>query len=310
MRQSLAVLILLAFSICSMYAVAGNQPTKPSKLAANTLLLDISKTNKSYVAVGQRGHVLLSEHCQSTWQQIIVPTQVTLNAVFFVDETHGWIVGHDAVILKTTNGGYDWSLVHENKEASEPLFDVHFFDRHRGLAVGAYGSTMQTVDGGQSWQESPLYGEDDYHLYSITSMSDGELVISGEAGSVYLSVNQGERWEKLKVPYDGSFYGATALKNDSLLIYGMRGHLYISSDLGYSWEKIVVDTQQSLVAATEASNGSVVIVGNAGTVYHSANGKRFADKSLDKRTHRVAIVECNDSGYMTVGESGLEQLKF
>jgi photosystem II stability/assembly factor-like uncharacterized protein len=310
MGRKIFITICCLLSFCSLNANSANSVSTPSPLAAQSLLLDITSTGQSYIAVGQRGHVLIADQCQSSWQQVIVPTQATLNAVYFIDESNGWIVGHDAIILKTDNGGKDWRLVHENTESGEALFDVVFLDKQHGIAVGAYGSYLYTADGGENWQTKTLYGEDDFHLYSISVMPSNELVVSGEAGSIYLSVDRGDRWEKLKVPYDGSFFGSLSLSDDSLLVYGMRGHVYATPDLGYSWTKMSINTQNALSAALQSTSGSVVMVGDAGTLFYSTDGETLVRKQSTQRNHRVGLTECKDGSFIAVGEAGIEKIEF
>ena len=63
----------------------------------------------SIVAVGEYGNVVLSDDDGKTWRQAkSVPTQVTFTAVAFVDDKNGWAVGHDTVILHTSDAGETW----------------------------------------------------------------------------------------------------------------------------------------------------------------------------------------------------------
>ena len=55
------------------------------------------------VAVGDRGHVLVSADQGATWEQILVPTRAMLTAVAFADAKNGTAVGHDGVILATND---------------------------------------------------------------------------------------------------------------------------------------------------------------------------------------------------------------
>src|SRR6185369_10757001 len=85
---------------------AANQPSEIAPLASSSLLLDLALAGNRMVAVGERGHVLLSDDQGATWRQAkSVPTRVMLTAVFFVDADYGWAVGHDETILNTVDGG-------------------------------------------------------------------------------------------------------------------------------------------------------------------------------------------------------------
>ena len=63
--------------------------------AEHSMLLDIAAAGERLVAVGERGHILVSEERGESWRQVEVPTTAMLTRVFFFDETLGWAVGHD-----------------------------------------------------------------------------------------------------------------------------------------------------------------------------------------------------------------------
>ena len=65
------------------------------------------------VAVGERGHVLVSGDEGRSWRQADVPSRALLTGVFMHDARLGWAVGHDEVVLRTRDGGLTWERVHE-----------------------------------------------------------------------------------------------------------------------------------------------------------------------------------------------------
>jgi photosystem II stability/assembly factor-like uncharacterized protein len=124
---------------------AANLPAEIEPLAATSLLLDLGLAGKRLVAVGERGHVLLSDDQGATWRQArSVPTRDMLTAVYFVDADYGWAVGHDETILNTTDGGETWVRTHFAPEAQQPLLDLWFANRVSGIAVGAEGADINT----------------------------------------------------------------------------------------------------------------------------------------------------------------------
>lgn len=124
-------------------------------LADESLILDITRAGERYVAVGARGHVLLSNDGREWEQAESVPVRSTLTRVDFVGGRL-WAVGHDTAIIYSSDLGQTWSLQHfkplwDGPISEQPLLDVHFFDASRGLAVGAYGLIMRTDDAGRTW---------------------------------------------------------------------------------------------------------------------------------------------------------------
>ena len=123
------LIVLLFFSAPAI----GSESSVIAPLAPRSLLLDAQRVENALIAVGERGHVLISEDGGDSWEQIQVPTRATLTGVYFIDRAHGWVVGHDQVILRTQDGGKSWELVYEDAAAESPLLDVYFKDAQQGL---------------------------------------------------------------------------------------------------------------------------------------------------------------------------------
>ncbi|MBL0059278.1 MAG: hypothetical protein IPP35_09255 [Elusimicrobia bacterium] len=147
--------------------------------AAGPGALAVDRAGDRWVAVGEKGRILLSENRWETWRQAESPVEVTLTAVRFLDHRMGWAVGHEGVILKTEDGGGRWRLLRSAPAADEPLFDVLFQNPAQGMAVGAYGLCLRTEDGGITWTNISL-PSGDRHLYGVASPRPGVWVVVGE----------------------------------------------------------------------------------------------------------------------------------
>uniref|UniRef100_UPI0030DB0736 WD40/YVTN/BNR-like repeat-containing protein n=1 Tax=Pseudomonas sp. EL_65y_Pfl2_R95 TaxID=3088698 RepID=UPI0030DB0736 len=318
-----------ALSLCSLLSVLALaiapltvQAVEPASLssiesprAKSSLLLDITVAGKRLVTVGDRGHILYSDDKGSTWTQAKVPTRQLLTAVYFVDDKHGWAVGHDAQILATTDGGQTWVKQFDDLTREAPLLDIWFKDAQTGFAVGAYGALLSTTDGGAHWEDvsDRMDNEDGYHLNAIIAVKDSGLFVVGEQGAMFRSLDWGQTWETLESPYDGSLFGAVATKEPAtLLVYGLRGHLFRSADFGATWQQIEINTPNNgplefgLADGELLADGSIVVVGHGGTVLKSTDdGRSF---SLVNRADRVSLSSAatTDNGKLIlVGQGGV-----
>ena len=243
------------------------RPSQDADLASRSLLLGVSNTGKHIVAVGDRGNIVVSNDGVN-WAQVETPVRATLTAVDFIDDDHGWAVGHDAVILSTSDGGKSWQLQNFQPEVEMPLLDVMFSDTQNGVAIGAYGLMMETSDGGVSWEEkdAPEIREEELHLNNIVRLGNGDILIVGESGMMGIS-SDGDQWERLESPYEGSLYGAVARGESGALIFGLRGNVYTTDDVrSGEWKKITTGTVASFFGGTSLPSGSVALVGLAGMV--------------------------------------------
>lgn len=312
--RALATLLLTSLALASPMSAQDEEPAPEQSviapLAEKSLLLDVALADDHLVAVGERGHILLSRDAGATWKQVVVPTRATLTGVWFEGADRGWAVGHDSVILRTTDGGESWERMYWAPEDESPFLDVWFEDAEKGYAVGAYGSLHATTDGGETWDFVEIT-ESDFqpHLNHITSGTDGTVYLAAEAGMAFKSEDGGETWSELTSPYQGSFFGILPMDDGVLLMFGLRGHLYRSEDGGESWTPIETDTTAMLNQGVRLSDGRIVIVGLAGTVLVSKDdGRSFERRPQESRAGIQAVVPAGDGGLVFVGEFGVRNV--
>ena len=266
-------------------------------LAEKSLLTDVQMVSKNFfVAVGERGHILLSNN-GSDWRQASVPTQSMLTAVHFADEMHGWAVGHDSLILSTLDGGDTWQLQQFLPEDDRPLLDVHFRDAQHGIAIGAYGLFYKTTDGGNSWEQAlfvELAAEDDKEYLLDLKESDPDiyraelgsilphfnrlfvdgntLYMVGEAGFIAKSFDYGDSWRRMEEFYNGSLFDLHRTADMGLLAVGLRGHVFRSEDNGQTWQQVELSESATLNSVFSDAAGNVYLAGNSGALLQSTDG--------------------------------------
>jgi len=303
-------LALLAAHAASAAGPA-QEPAIPSRLAAKSLLIDVARADGRLVAVGEWGHVLLSDDGGVSWRQAeFVPTRVTLTDVTFVDARQGWAVGHDAVVIHTRDGGETWELQYQAPEEEAPLLTVWFENPEHGLAAGAFAMMIETRDGGRTWRRRKLTSNpnEDHHLNAIFRGPGATLFIAAESGCVYRSQDDGATWERLHPPYKGSFWGGLTVDGGALLVFGMRGHVFRSEDLGESWQAVKSGTDQSIQSAIVRSDGTIVLVGLGGTILTSSDGgKTFSAAIEPDRRGIAAAAEGVDGTLLLFGETGVKE---
>lgn len=177
---------------------------------------------------GQRSLFVTSDSVKS-WKRLPldVPTDSRLSAIFFIDESRGWLArntrltmepygpGNSAKILATFDGGASWI-----DQATFPdgvqINRVKFLNADLGLAVGSriknhrppYDEFFlaKTIDGGKSWTDisykakpaidngaglTPGKGSD-LHWFSpsniVLLMSEGRLVVTSDGGENWKTV--------------------------------------------------------------------------------------------------------------------------
>ncbi|HYH23188.1 MAG TPA: YCF48-related protein [Azospirillum sp.] len=333
----LPVALLAGASVAHAAADPLDRPAVASALAPRSLLTAVTHAGERIVAVGERGHILLSDDAGVSWRQVRVPTSVTLTSVRFADARLGWAVGHGGVILRTVDGGATWTKQLDGRAAAQlvldatpkgdvqavaeaerlvrdgpdkPFFDLLVKNGREVLAIGAYGLIFETLDGGASWQPvlDRVPNPERKHLYAIRA--DGDAVyLAGEQGLLLRSNDGGRRFTVLDSPYVGSFFGLVVAPGGALLALGLRGNLYRSADGGAAWTKLELPTQSSFTGAVALGDGSVVLLDEAGTVWLSRDrGMAFDRQPQGRAFPFLDAVELAGGGLLAVGARGTATL--
>ncbi len=280
--------------------------------AETSVLLDITHAGNRLVAVGERGHVLLSDDQGAHWAIAPTPDDRMLTAVFFVDSQRGWAVGHEALILVTNDGGQSWQAQHDDLaaaaagEPTSPLLDIWFADDKTGWAVGAFGLVLHTRDGGEQWHDwtERVDNPEGLHINAVNGLPDGTMLMAGERGLLMRSMDHGAQWQQVSSVYDGSLFGIQRFAGQ-WLVFGLRGHAYASAD-GVNWSSLNIPLQQTLFGSA-ATEQQVWLVGQGGTVLSAYENLAFRVLQKELGDHLTAVVQQGDTLWMT-GQGGLHSL--
>lgn len=332
----MAVLALLVTNSVSAQEEILPRPAYHAPKATEALTLDLIQIDSGWVAVGERGHVLLSADGEVWAQAEFVPVQSTLTRVVEADG-HLWAVGHDSTIIHSHDGGQTWDLQNFEPELEKPLLDVHFLNRMEGLVIGAYGLYLTTDDGGSTWEElnmadlvsseaidweaieASLLAEDpdamgfdrgcyefmECHLNALLDLGDGRYMIAAERGYGFRSVDAGQSWESFRFTYPGSMFGLINT-SEGILAFGLRGQVQLTQDFGDSWQLLDSPTQSTLLGAAHDTDGTVLMVG-AGAArlrYNPAENRFYLTE--DRLGNAIASVVFTAEGKAVyAGEEGI-----
>ena len=342
--------VLTALSASATSAGGGmpdalDRPATVSKIAEKGLLLSVASAGKRLVAVGERGHILISDDNGVTWHQVQTPVSVTLTAVRFPTPLHGWALGHSGVVLHTEDAGDTWvkqldgikaaQLVLDGLKAKgvseldtpeqlesriafaeqlqsdgpdKPFLDLYFQDERNGFIVGAYNLIFRTEDGGKSWQ--PWLDHTDnpgaLHLYGIQAVGRN-LYIVGEQGLLLRSEDGGQSFRALPALYEGSYFGLLPLNGDELIAYGLRGNVFKSESHGNTWKKIDTGIPVSITAAARLRDGLIILTTQSSDILASRdNGRTFQHLSIKDPFPFTDVTQAANGNIVLVGRNGVK----
>lgn len=303
----MSVLVFCLFLSCFSQAEEQATPAIMSPLAVKSMLFDVTNVNDEFmIAVGERGHILRAERLQD-WQQVPVPSQTNLTAVTFVNSNLGWAVGHDGIILHSSDAGLTWKIQQFLPHIQKPLLDVAFINEKEGVALGAYGLFFRTMDGGITWQQeyhTSLLSQEDLDYLDELKQEDEQVYLEerssilphfnrifldgrttylvGEVGLIAKSNDFGKNWQRFDDIYHGSFFDVARTKQGNLLAVGLRGNSFRSLTNGSPWQKSETSVTTLLNSIVLASDSQLFILGNNGVLLESNDdGNTFTKRIQD-----------------------------
>lgn len=290
----------------------------PSTLSPHTLLMDIDRVGQRLVAVGERGHILISSDDAQSWRQAQVPVRVTLTASYFVDDTFGWAVGHDGVVLRTDDGGESWRKVLDGYQANQIGLDhalrlqdalEHSLanapeDQQAGLEEQLETLTMLSEDAESFAAEGPSRP-----FLDLWFKNRLEGFAVGAFGLFMHTRDGGESWEAwfdhLDNPYNFHL-NAIRQVGDHLYIAAEAGTLYRSSDWGESWQLLESPYDGSFFGVVGSADGRIIAYGLRGHAFQSRDwGDSWLplDTGVDSGLFGATLLD--DGTAVLVGDAGV-----
>lgn len=316
-RSAFVVLVLAATAARADWTDPALADAEPMPQATNALVLDVAVLEGGrLVAVGERGHVLLSDDRGGTWRQAPVPTRATLTAV----AASGDLViaaGHDGVIVRSTDAGDSWTRVREDvfdpdserTTNGAPLLDVIMLDGNRALAIGAYSLMLVSADAGATWTARSMPAVADAVAADPAGDGDGEGGVDGgdQADAEPADALLFDQDELMLDAEDDPHLNAIArLDGGRLFIVAERGASYLSDDDGATWLRRPLPYDGSMFGLEPLGAGRVLAYGLRGNALASDdNGDtwRVLDTGTDLSLYGSARVGAD--GLLLVGANGM-----
>lgn len=227
-------------------------------------------------------------------------------SVYVTSRTNASIGSLNGSILKTTDGGTNWSSASTNNNTNA-IYDIHFTTFFKGFAVGDNGTCLVTSDAGYNWTNVNVTNLSGVHLRSVHFADEKTGYISGgtsnnSSGYLFKTIDSGATWTQLNILPSGNIYGLQF--RDSL--YGLysthNGNIFKTEDGGNTWTKNTAYNQQ-LTDFNLKSSGDYICVGQPGYIIRSVDsGVNWAsiNSSVTENFYGLHFLDDND-GFIVGG---------
>jgi photosystem II stability/assembly factor-like uncharacterized protein len=221
--------------------------------------------------------MLLSVRADTQWVQQYTGVNNDLYDVRFINNNTGWVCGRDAMIMKTTNGGINWTV--SVPPVSVFLLRKIFPVNENTVYCGGYNNTLiKTTNGGANWTVISNSGYNSYtaiffinentgwlgcHDFKVLKTTNGGVsfdttsyitgiiqdiyfknpldgVLCAEFSHVWKTTDGGINWNQAGInPYGTfSFCKLSFINENTGWLFENYRHVYKSTNFGTSWDSI------------------------------------------------------------------------
>lgn len=169
------------------------------------------------------------------WKVLELPTDATFSDIAFTDNPdRGWLVGSQATLLETTDGGDTWQERTLDLGDEKVTFTAVSFNGQEGWIVGKPSILLHTDDGGQTWSRIPLSPKLPGSPYGIVALGPKSAEMVTDLGAIYKTSDRGRTWQALVEGAVGVARTITRSEDGEYVAVSARGNFYSTWEPGQS----------------------------------------------------------------------------
>lgn len=236
------------------------------------------------------------------WEAIQLPTTSTILDMSFIDRNHGWLVGANATLMETRDGGQTWeprTLVLDNPDYR---FNSVSFQGNEGWIVGEPPIMLHTTDGGQSWSQIPLNPKLPGSPRLIKALGNGAAEMMTDVGAIYRTKDSGKNWQALVQEAIGVMRNLNRSPSGEYVAVSSRGSFYSTWQPGQTaWQPHNRTTSRRVHNMGFTPDGRLWMIVNGGKIAFSDpdNSENWGELLSPLRRNSVGFL---DLAYRTPNE--------
>ena len=161
------------------------------------------------------------------WKVLTLPTESIFADVAFVDDSErGWLVGTQATLFETNDGGEHWSQKNIDLGDEKIAFTAVSFSGEEGWITGQPSILLHTTDGGTTWSRIALSAKLPGSPDGIIALAPKTAEMVTDLGAIYKTTDGGKNWKALVEGAVGVARNITRSPNGEYVAVSNKGNFY------------------------------------------------------------------------------------
>ncbi len=205
------------------------------------------------------------------WKVISVPTDSNLLDIAFTNNPeHGYLVGSNATLLETNDGGDTWKPITLQLDEQKYRFDSVSFAGKEGWIAGEPGLLLHTTDEGASWSRIPLSEKLPGSPIAVKALGDNTAEMATDVGAIYKTTDGGRNWKAQVESAVGVVRNLERSPDGKYVAVSAKGSFYSTWEPGQdSWVPHNRNSSRRVENMGFAENGQLWLLARGGQIQFS-----------------------------------------
>ncbi|MHC1736921.1 MAG: YCF48-related protein [Ignavibacteriaceae bacterium] len=239
----------------------------------------------------------------------------------FFNQSTGIVVGSNATIYKTTDGGVTFTPVTHPAATTVAFWGIHFYNANNGFVAGSSGTLLKTTDAGTSWT---AVATGITTTWNDVFSSDGlKIYLPTTSGNIHTSTDGGATWATVSSLAGGTTYTVNKVNftdANNGFATGSASQCRKTTDGGATWSNVSTGLPAgSTFYDIDFVGTNVYLTGNSFYIYKSTDNGAAWDTlgflaSVNQQpwtsTYYATDFGATDADFVTAGSFGLVNTKY
>ncbi len=205
------------------------------------------------------------------WEIISLQTDAKLLDIGFTDDPqHGYLVGSNATLFETKDGGETWQPIQLQLDDDKYRFNSVSFAGEEGWIVGEPSLLLHSTDAGRSWLRVPLSEKLPGSPVNIVALGAKTAEMATDVGAIYKTTDGGQNWKAQVEQAVGVVRNIERSDDGKYVAVSAKGNFYSTWEPGQNaWVPHNRNSSRRVENMGFTQNGQMWMVARGGQVQYS-----------------------------------------